>query len=98
PQARALSPDTTLFRSKDTIGSGLNREVQVVRELRDVTIGLDQRIVELHRMRCREADTLDALDLCDVVNERREIAQRAVVHGTAIDRKSTRLNSSHVKI
>ena len=58
----------------------LHRQVQVVRELVDVRERLDQAVVELQRMRGGEADALDARHARHVVDERREIDQRAVGH------------------
>ena len=73
-----------LHRGEHAIRAGLHRQVQIVRELRHVAIRLDQRVLELDRMRGREADALDARHFGDVIDQRAEIAQRAVVHRAVV--------------
>ncbi len=53
-------------------------------QLRDLRVGLDQRIVEIQRMGRREADAVDAVDGGDVVDQQRQVRRRAVVHGTGV--------------
>src|SRR5882672_11307423 len=58
--------------------------MQVVRELRNARIRLDEAVGELERMRGREADSLDPGYGRDVMDQRREIDERAIRHGAGI--------------
>ncbi len=58
----------------------LHGQVQVAREFGHLRIGLDQAVGELDRVRGREADAIDAIDRSDVIDQRREIGNLAIVH------------------
>src|SRR5688572_12379148 len=62
-----------LHELQDAVRAALHRQVQVARELRHRRVGADERVRELRRMRRRETDALDAVNLRDAADQRREI-------------------------
>src|SRR5690606_41915671 len=85
PQTPTLFPYTTLFRSELL----LHLEGQAFLGQRVTGVGEDERVVDLgHRV----ARKLDVDDRADALND------LTLCHVSLPDRKSTRLNSSHVKI
>ena len=58
---------------KNSIGTRLHRQVQMIHKLRHTGISLEQRVAELDRMRRGVADSVDAVDVSHVVNEFSEI-------------------------
>ena len=69
-----------LHEREHAVRAALHRQVQMVRELRHVRVGLDQAVRELQRMRGGEADALDARHRRDVMDQRGEIDDGAVRH------------------
>ena len=63
-----------MHRLEDAVGAGLQREMDVLDELRQPGEGLDQIVPEADGMRRGEADALDALDLVDGLEQLHERA------------------------
>jgi hypothetical protein len=62
----------------------LHRQVKVIGEFRYLRIRLHEAVGKLDRVRRREADAVDAIHGGNVVDERREIGDRAVMHRTLV--------------
>ena len=62
-----------LHELQDAIRAALHGQVQVARELLHGRVRADERVRELRRMRRREANALDAVDLGDAADQRREV-------------------------
>src|SRR5690606_41675871 len=86
PPTRSRFPYTTLFRSRLTAEAWHHAHHQ------HHVHGFKRRIDRLNRRRGIERDPDMAAELADLASRRSR-----VIHDLDIDRKSTRLNSSHVK-
>src|SRR5688572_20776080 len=73
-----------LHQREHAVRAALHGQVQVVRELGHVAESLDQAVAELDRMRGREANTLDAGNFGDEIDQRGEIGMAAAVHRAAV--------------
>ena len=73
-----------LHRREHAVAARLHRQVQEVRELGHVAIGLDQRVAELQRMRSGEADAADAVDFGDGADQQREVRDLALAIRAAV--------------
>ncbi len=62
-----------LHRREDAVGPGLHRQMQIFHQLRDVRMGLDDRVGELQGMAGGVADTADAVYCGDGVQQVGEV-------------------------
>jgi len=75
---------TAFHAGQDAVAPGLNRQVDVVGQNRDLAISLDQTICKFFRVRRCVADSLNAVDFCHIFKQQGKVDDFAVRTFSAI--------------